>query len=178
MGIRPRRFTPSLHVAVALFALIGLLALAVAGLVLLGTSVNESAPPIAFAETPQILANATSAAPTTQSIATLPTMTPPPETAVPLETVPRAGYAAASRPSLNAQQSITSLPTVTPAHEPGSARISCDPAYPEERTCIPPGPPLDQPCAITDERNFTVLPPDPRGLDADGDGVGCEPLSP
>jgi hypothetical protein len=178
MGIRPRRFTPSLHVAVALFALIGLLALAVAGSVLLGTSVNESAPPIAFAETPQILANATSAAPTTQSIATLPTMTPPPETAVPLETVPRAGYAAASRPSLNAQQSITSLPTVTPGLEPESVRIGCDPAYPDERTCIPPGLPLDQPCAITDERNFTVLPPDPRGLDADGDGVGCEPLSP
>jgi hypothetical protein len=178
MGIRPRRFTPSLHVAVALFALIGLLALAVAGLVLLGTSVNESAPPIAFAETPQILSNATSAAPTTQSIAILPTMTPPPEKAAPRETVPRAGYAAASRPALNTQQSITSLPTITPEREPGPARTGCDPAYPDERTCIPPGLPLDQPCAITDERNFTVLPPDPRGLDADGDGVGCEPLSP
>jgi hypothetical protein len=178
MGIRPRRFTSSLHVAVALFALIGLLALAVAGLVLLGTSVNESAPPIAFAETPRILSSATSAAPTTQSIATLPTMTPRPETAGPRETVPRAGYAAASRPSLNAQQSITSLPTVTPGLESAPVRIGCEPAYPEERTCIPPGLPLDQPCAITDERNFTVLPPDPRGLDADGDGVGCEPLSP
>ena len=55
-------------------------------------------------------------------------------------------------------------------------RRKCDPAYPDERTCIPPGPPLDQPCAITDERNFTVLPPDPRRLDADGDGIGCEPI--
>jgi hypothetical protein len=178
MGIRPRRFTPSLHVAVALFALIGLLALAVAGLVLLGTSVNESAPPIPFAETPQILSNATSAVPTTQSIATLPTMTPPPETAVPRETVPRAGYAAASRPALDPQRSITSLPTVTPSPMPAPARTGCDPAYPEERTCIPPGPPLAQPCAITDERNFTVLPPDPRGLDRDRDGIGCEPVSP
>jgi hypothetical protein len=57
-------------------------------------------------------------------------------------------------------------------------RRQCDPAYPDERTCIPPGPPLEQPCAITDERNFTVLPPDPRALDHDGDGIGCEPTIP
>jgi hypothetical protein len=57
-------------------------------------------------------------------------------------------------------------------------RENCDPAYPDERTCIPPGPPLVEPCAITDERNFTVLPPDPRGLDTDGDGIGCEPIPP
>jgi hypothetical protein len=71
----------------------------------------------------------------------------------------------------------SSLPTVTPSPVPVPARTGCDPAYPEERTCIPPGPPLAQPCAITDERNFTVLPPDPRGLDRDGDGIGCEPVS-
>jgi len=71
----------------------------------------------------------------------------------------------------------SSLPTVTPSPVPVPARTGCDPAYPEERTCIPPGPPLDQPCAITDERNFIVLPPDPRGLDRDGDGIGCEPVS-
>lgn len=56
-------------------------------------------------------------------------------------------------------------------------RTGCDPAYPDERTCIPPGSPLDAPCSITAERNFTVLSPDPRGLDADGDGIGCEPIS-
>jgi hypothetical protein len=56
-------------------------------------------------------------------------------------------------------------------------RTGCDPAYPDERTCIPSGSPLDAPCSITDERNFTVLPPDPRDLDADGDGIGCEPIS-
>jgi hypothetical protein len=76
----------------------------------------------------------------------------------------------------------TIAPTPTP-HRPTAtaaptapARSGCDPAYPELRTCIPPGPPLDFPCAITDERNFIVLPPDPRGLDHDGDGVGCEPI--
>jgi hypothetical protein len=56
------------------------------------------------------------------------------------------------------------------------ARPGCDPAYPDERTCIPPGPPFKQGCKITDQRNFTVLPPDPQHLDADSDGIGCEPV--
>lgn len=64
----------------------------------------------------------------------------------------------------------------TPA-EPAPDRSGCDPAYPEERTCIPPGPPFDQGCAITMERDFIVLPQDPQGLDHDQDGVGCEPIS-
>ncbi|MEZ4562927.1 MAG: hypothetical protein R2853_09330 [Thermomicrobiales bacterium] len=68
---------------------------------------------------------------------------------------------------------LTTLPTATP--EP--ARSGCDPAYPEARTCIPPGPPWDQGCAITAERRFTVRPPDPQGLDHDGDGIGCEPIA-
>ena len=46
----------------------------------------------------------------------------------------------------------------------------------EERTCIPPGPPFDQGCAVTSERLFKVLPPDPQRLDHDGDGIGCEPI--
>jgi micrococcal nuclease len=77
-------------------------------------------------------------------------------------------------------------PTAVPNDAPEAAapplppadRRKCDPAYPDERTCIPPGPPDEQPCAITDERNFTVLPPDPRRLDVDGDGIGCEPNTP
>jgi hypothetical protein len=56
------------------------------------------------------------------------------------------------------------------------ARPGCDPAYPDERTCIPPGPPFNQGCKITDQRRFTVLPPDPQHLDSDGDGIGCEPI--
>ena len=57
-------------------------------------------------------------------------------------------------------------------------RSGCDPAYPDTRTCIAPGRPLAVPCTITDQRNFTVLAPDPRGLDADHDGIGCEPIAP
>lgn len=57
-------------------------------------------------------------------------------------------------------------------------RTGCDPAYPDARTCIAPGRPLAAPCSITDQRNFTVLAPDPRRLDADHDGIGCEPISP
>ncbi len=64
------------------------------------------------------------------------------------------------------------------AHAVTQDRTGCDPAYPDERTCIAPGRPLTAPCSITDQRNFTVLSPDPRGLDADHDGVGCEPISP
>jgi micrococcal nuclease len=55
-------------------------------------------------------------------------------------------------------------------------RTGCDPAYPEERTCIPPGPPFDQGCAVTSKRRFQVLPPDPQRLDHNGDGIGCEPI--
>jgi hypothetical protein len=55
-------------------------------------------------------------------------------------------------------------------------RTGCDPAYPDAQTCIPPGPPFNQGCAITNERLFTVLPPDPQRLDHDGDGIGCEPV--
>lgn len=76
--------------------------------------------------------------------------------------------------------SPTSTPrpaTPTPTPTPASSRTGCDPAYPDARTCIPPGPPWDQGCAITAERRFTVLPPDPQGLDHDHDGIGCEPIS-
>jgi endonuclease YncB( thermonuclease family) len=47
----------------------------------------------------------------------------------------------------------------------------CDPAYPT--VCIPPPPP-DLDCKDIPYRNFKVLPPDPHGLDRDGDGIGCE----
>jgi hypothetical protein len=64
------------------------------------------------------------------------------------------------------------------AHAITRDRTACDPAYPDERTCITPGLPLAEPCSITDQRNFTVLSPDPRGLDTNGNGIGCEPISP
>ena len=160
-------------------------AIFLAALTLFGSSVNESAAPVAIQDAGQDLPVATSPAPTSQSIATLPeirsvtalpTITPPRETEASSTTPPRAGYAAASLPSLDPQRTITALPTVTPSREPEPERDECDPAYPDKRTCIPPGPPFDQGCAITEERRFEVLAPDPQGLDHDGDGIGCEPV--
>jgi hypothetical protein len=83
----------------------------------------------------------------------------------------------ASAPTHTPSPSPAPAPTTPPTATPANARPGCDAAYPDARTCIPPGPPWDQGCAITDERRFTVLPPDPQGLDHDGDGVGCEPVA-
>jgi hypothetical protein len=63
--------------------------------------------------------------------------------------------------------------TTRPAAVPTPARADCDPSYPT--VCIPSPPPIVD-CSVTAERNFPVLPPDPHGLDHDGDGVGCEPI--
>jgi hypothetical protein len=149
-----------------------LVALALAGFGFFGTLANDWARPVEVQEaTHGMSIEAPSSLP--RSIATLPTVTPPEEPA------PRAGYAAASLPSLAPQRAVASLPAVTPTPEPKESkrkRTGCDPAYPEQRTCIPPGPPFDQGCAITSERLFEVLPPDPQRLDHDGDGIGCEPI--
>ena len=148
-----------------------LVALALAGYGLFGTLANEWARPVAIQEATHGMAIEEPAS-LPRSIATLPTVTPPEEPAA-----PRAGYAAASLPSLEPLRAVTSLPTVTPELESKEPeRSGCDPAYPDKRTCIPPGPPFDQGCAITSERRFEVLPPDPQGLDHDGDGIGCEPI--
>jgi len=162
----------------SLNARIVLVALSLAGYGLFGTLPNEWARPVAVQEaTYGMSTEATSslARPITtlpRSIAALPTVTP-----AEIPPPPRAGYAAASLPSLEPLRTVTSLPTVTPALEPSEPeRTGCDPAYPEERTCIPPGPPFDQGCAITSERLFKVLPPDPQRLDHDDDGIGCEPI--
>ena len=47
----------------------------------------------------------------------------------------------------------------------------CDDSYPD--FCIPQSPP-DLNCEDIQEKKFTVLSPDPHGLDGDGDGIGCE----
>jgi hypothetical protein len=155
-----------------------LVALSLAGYGLFGTLVNEWARPVAIEEAtygmsieaPASLPPSVASLP--RVIAALPTVTPPEEPAA-----PRAGYAAASLAALEPLRAVTSLPTVMAPREPKEPeRTGCDPAYPEERTCIPPGPPFDQGCAITSERRFEVLPPDPQGLDHDGDGIGCEPI--
>ena len=162
----------------SLNARVVLVALSLATYGLFGTLANEWARPVAVQEATFGMAiEAPSSLP--RSIAMLPTVTPPEEPA------PRADFAAASLPSLEPQPAVASLPAVTPTPTPEPKvpkepeepeRQGCDPTYPEERTCIPPGPPFDQGCAITSERLFKVLPPDPQRLDHDGDGIGCEPI--
>ena len=150
-----------------------LVALSLASYGLFGTLANQWARPVSVQEeTFGMAIEAPSSLP--RSIAMLPTVTPREEPA------PRADFAAASLPSLEPERAVASLPAVTPRPEPKEPkepeRHGCDPAYPEERTCIPPGPPFDQGCAITSERLFKVLPSDPQRLDHDGDGIGCEPI--
>lgn len=113
------------------------------------------------------------------STTSLPTPTPRVLTSALPTATPPAAQTPAPAPRENAPSPASTprpaTPTPTPA--PASDRAGCDPAYPDARTCIPPGPPWDQGCAITAERRFTVLPPDPQGLDHDKDGIGCEPIA-
>ena len=148
-----------------------LIALSLAGYGLFGTLANEWARPVAVQDATYGM-SIEAPSPPPRSIATLPTVTPR-EMPAP----PRAGYAASSLPDLEPQRAVESLPAEKPTPVPKAPeRTGCDPAYPEERTCIPPGPPFDQGCAVTRERLFEVLPPDPQRLDHDGDGIGCEPI--
>jgi hypothetical protein len=151
------------------------MAISLAGVLLCSASVNEAAAPIVVEEPAQVVPRAPSSVPPTRLLATLPIVPPLQETLARSEDAPRAGYTAATLPALTPERRVLSLPTVTPSREPEPTRAGCDPAYPDERTCIPPGPPFDQGCAITDERRFTVLAPDPQQLDHDHDGIGCEP---
>lgn len=69
----------------------------------------------------------------------------------------------------------TAAPTTVPGPAPTTVPApSCDPSYPE--LCIPPGPPdVDCGSAVIGGRtDFRALPPDPHGLDRDGDGRACE----
>ena len=155
-----------------------LVALSLACYGLFGTVANEWARPVSIQEaTYGMSIGAPASLP--RSVATLPRLIAMLPTPTPAEVPPppRAEFAAESMPSLKPLQAVASLPTVIPEHEPKEPeRPGCDPAYPEERTCIPPGPPFDQGCAITSERRFKVLPPDPQRLDHDDDGIGCEPI--
>ena len=148
-----------------------LIALSLGGYGLFGTLANEWVRPAAIPEATYGMSIEEPAS-LPRVIAALPTVTPREES-----TAPRAGYTAASLPVLEPLRAVTSLPTVTPPKPEEPERTGCDPAYPEERTCIPPGPPFDQGCAVTSERLFKVLPPDPQRLDHDGDGIGCEPIA-
>ena len=69
----------------------------------------------------------------------------------------------------------TPIPIVVPTLQPLSAPAGdCHPSYPD--FCIPAPPPAldcESPTLVA-RTNVTVLPPDPHGLDRDGNGVGCE----
>jgi micrococcal nuclease len=66
--------------------------------------------------------------------------------------------------------SIVPLIPQVPAPTPQTG-AGCDPSYPS--VCMPPYPP-DLDCGDITFRRFAVVPPDPHGFDADGDGIGCE----
>lgn len=69
----------------------------------------------------------------------------------------------------------TPEPTLTPSPNaflvPSVDNPDCHKSYPG--VCIPKYPP-DLNCKDIVFRGFIVLPPDPHGLDSDGDGIGCE----
>lgn len=62
------------------------------------------------------------------------------------------------------------LVTVVASPYTSISQSGCDPSYPD--FCIPPPPPLLN--CDTQQRDFTVLLPDPHGFDRDKDGIGCE----
>jgi hypothetical protein len=69
-------------------------------------------------------------------------------------------------------------PTTAPSPPPTSAPRNCDPSYPD--VCLNPNA-EDYDCAggsgngpLYVDGPIAVSPPDPFGLDADGDGLGCE----
>lgn len=61
---------------------------------------------------------------------------------------------------------ITSTTTTVP-----QSQENCDSSYPD--FCIPPPPPYLN-CLDIQKKDFTVLKPDPHGLDEDKDGIGYE----
>ena len=172
------------------------IALLLASAVHVGASARETLAPAAsdtIAQS-QLSAETTDAQSANQPSGRLPTLAPDRLMPAFVASTPFANLEVASLPREIASlpRDVASLPRETdslPQHDAQDANVSppptpnpipdrpdCDPAYPDERTCIPPGPPFDQGCAVTGERRFTVLPPDPQQLDHDNDGIGCEPI--
>lgn len=149
-----------------------LIPLGLAGFLLLGTVFRASPRSDAAREIPILAPSAAIATPPhAPSLSLQPTReaeTPTPQTPtrVPASLPTRVPVSLPDRTAMPAGQILD-----------GVEREYCDPAYPEQRTCIPPGPPFDRGCAITSQRLFVVLPPDPQHLDADRDGIGCEPIA-
>ena len=109
-----------------------------------------------------------------------PTPKPSPATPTPSqEPTATTTPAPTQEPQPTPQPTAPPTPKPTPEPTPAPAPItSCDPSYPS--VCIPVGA-ADYDCAGGSGNGpnyiagpLTVLPPDPHGLDSDGDGVGCE----
>ena len=159
-----------------MIARVAFVALCLASATLFGASVNDSRAPAAVDQTTasQAVPATSVVTPTRHPEGRLPTADPERPLTGFTASTPFVAPDVAALPLVDAQSRIALTPTVTPSATP--ERPECDPAYPDERTCIPPGPPFARGCAITTERRFTVLPPDPQRLDHDADGIGCEPI--
>jgi len=117
--------------------------------------------------------------PTTAAVVAAPTseVTFPPTTTMPPTTVPRR----TARPTTTRPPTTAAPATHPPATKPPTTKPpakNCDPAYPD--ACLHDGI-GDYDCAggSGNGPNYVrdpirVRPPDPFGLDRDGDGVGCE----
>ena len=133
---------------------------------------GEPAPPGAGGEVaPAIVAPTPTPTPLpTPRAVSIPRATPAPVSTS--ETIPTASPA--RRPArTRVPDRVEAPPVPTTADAPAPPGPGCDPSYPT--VCIPPPPP-DADCSITTERSFEVRPPDPHGLDSDGNGIGCEPI--
>jgi len=83
-----------------------------------------------------------------------------------------AGTATPAATATKAASKAAPTATQTPgAAAPTAVATNCDPSYPD--FCIPPLP-AKLTCKDIGRNNFTVLAPDPRRLDRDHDGIGCE----
>ncbi len=79
---------------------------------------------------------------------------------------PTSTITATIQPTRAATSTTAPLPTAADTLVPTAG--NCNPAYPD--FCIT----HDMTCTEIGRHNFTVLPPDPYGLDRDNDGIGCE----
>jgi hypothetical protein len=69
-----------------------------------------------------------------------------------------------------ATSSLLVLPNMITNEFKTYGTTDCDSSYPD--ICIPSSPDVN--CGDISDKRFTVLPPDPHGLDRDGDVIGCE----
>lgn len=172
-GLRAARIRPDKGVRIALAA---------AGIVFLAACAPTDGTGTAEIAVPTIEAAATSVAPTTDP----PTTAAPPTTVAPTTTAPASTAAPTTVPPTTRAPRPRPLPKPLPKPAPkpaprptvAPAPSTCDSSYPD--VCLKDGI-GDYDCKPGKGngpnyvyQRVTVLQPDPFGLDADGDGIGCE----